>query len=153
VLKCYYIKKRTKAPKLERIFMKKLFIAFTALVLIISTFCIGASAITVPSNDVVRVYSHEEDGTQMPVDGIVATEENGETEPSDRDESDSEQAASIFGEGSLTLIVALVALVASAASIVVNLASRKKENSTLLYPGDEPSINFLWDKFNKDKEA
>jgi hypothetical protein len=121
--------KKTKTPKLERIFMKKLFIAFTALVLIISTFCIGASAITVPSNDVVRVYSPEEDGTQMPVDGIVATEENGETEPSDRDESDSEQAASIFGEGSLTLIVAFVALVASAASIVVNLASRKKENS------------------------
>jgi hypothetical protein len=120
--------KKTKTPKLERIFMKKLFIAFTALVLIISTFCIGASAITVPSNDVVRVYSPEEDGTQMPVDGIVATEEDGETAPSDTDSAD-DATASIFGEGSLTLIVAFVALVASAASIVVNLASRKKENS------------------------
>ena len=109
--------------------MKKLFIAFAALVLIISTFCIGASAITVPSNDVIRVYSPEEDGTQMPVDGVAATEENGETEPSDKDDSDSEQTASIFGEGSLTLIVAFVVLVASATSIVVNLASRKKENS------------------------
>ena len=108
--------------------MKKLFIAFAALVLVISTLCIGASAITVPSNDVVRAYSPEEDGIQIPVDGDVAIEEDGETAPFDTDSAD-DATASIFGEGSFTLIVAFVALVASAASIVVNLSSRKKENS------------------------
>ena len=34
---------------------------------------------------------------------------------------------SIFGEGSLTMIVAFVALIASVASIIVNVTARKKE--------------------------
>ena len=36
-------------------------------------------------------------------------------------------AASIFGEGSLALIVASVALIASIASIIVNVTARKKK--------------------------
>ena len=36
-------------------------------------------------------------------------------------------AASIFGEGSLALIVAFVALIASIASIIVNVTARKKQ--------------------------
>jgi hypothetical protein len=36
-------------------------------------------------------------------------------------------AASIFGEGSLALIVASVALIASIASIIVNVTERKKK--------------------------
>ena len=35
---------------------------------------------------------------------------------------------SIFGEGSLTMIVAFVALIASVASIVVNVTNHKKTN-------------------------
>ena len=39
----------------------------------------------------------------------------------------SARAASIFSEGSLTMIVAFVALIASVASIIVNLSSSKKK--------------------------
>lgn len=28
---------------------------------------------------------------------------------------------------------------------------RKKNNDTLLYPSDEPCINYIWDKFNNEK--
>ena len=39
---------------------------------------------------------------------------------------DGKHAASIFGEGSLSMIVAIVALIAAAASIWVNVSSKKK---------------------------
>jgi hypothetical protein len=42
-------------------------------------------------------------------------------------EDDSKFSASIFGEGSLALIVASVALIASIASIIVNVTERKKK--------------------------
>ncbi|MEE1049426.1 MAG: hypothetical protein U0M60_18655 [Clostridia bacterium] len=42
-------------------------------------------------------------------------------------EDDSKFPASIFGEGPLVLIVAFVALIASIASIIVNVTERKKK--------------------------
>jgi hypothetical protein len=42
-------------------------------------------------------------------------------------EDDDNFPASIFGEGSLALIVAFVALIASIASIIVNVTERKKK--------------------------
>ena len=53
-------------------------------------------------------------------------------EPDDNDSSETEKdkekfPASIFGGGSLALIVASVALIASIASIIVNVTARKKK--------------------------
>jgi hypothetical protein len=42
-------------------------------------------------------------------------------------EDDSKFPASLFGEGSLAMIVAFVALIASIASIIVNVTARKKK--------------------------
>ena len=42
-------------------------------------------------------------------------------------EDDSKFPASLFGEGSLSMIVAFVALIASVASIIVNVTERKKK--------------------------
>jgi hypothetical protein len=59
---------------------------------------------------------------------------------------------SIFGSGSLTMIVALVALACAAAALVVNLSEKMKKNGTLVESNEESSEEESDDE-SDDEEA
>lgn len=120
--------------------MKKVFALVVTICMLATVFCVRSFAVDANSLDVPmdiltpssanKVALKEAPDAEIPIVGVPDTGAS----PQDAGES---RVGSVFGEGSLTMVISIVALIASVAAICVNVASNKNRTPAPKNEADE----------------